>query len=86
MANLTGGRGVTWAADGPGHQLALGFLHLGFQVNQEASGYLLPLDAETDVLLLRLYDLIASLRWRAPQRQLHLLEALLPLSQEVCDG
>ena len=86
LIDKAGGRGASWTADEVDQQLALGFTHLGFRVSRDTDSYWLPLDAETDVLLLHLYDLIASLRWRAPQRQLHLLEALLPLSQEVCDG
>ena len=86
LIDKIGGRGAAWTVDEVGQQLALGFIHFGFRVRRDTDNYWLPLDAETDILFLRLYDLIASLRWRAPQRQLHLLEALLPLSQEVCDG
>jgi hypothetical protein len=60
------------AATVSSRRIAVAFAGLGFAIVEDQAHYQMPLDAETDRLLLRLYDLIAGLRWRHPHRQLAL--------------
>ena len=86
VSTCNGQRVLTWDANVSGQQLATGFSALGFRVNSTDNAYLLYLDEEADLLLLRLYDVTTALRWRAPQRQLLLFETLSSVTAEVGDG
>lgn len=65
---------LRWTTDERGARIAVAFSALGFAIREHETHYLMRLDAAADRRLLQLYDLIATLRWRQPYRQLGLLE------------
>ncbi len=71
---------LRWTTDERGARMAVAFSAMGFAIREQETHYLMRLDAAADRRLLQLYDLIATLRWRQPYRQLGLLER-----QEVAD-
>lgn len=69
-----GGPALRWVIGDAGARMAIAFAALGFTINEHETYYLMPLDTVADRRLLQLYDLIATLRWRQPYRQLALTE------------
>lgn len=65
---------LRWTTDERGARMAVAFSALGFAIREQETHYLMRLDAAADRRLLQLYDLVATLRWRQPYRQLGLLE------------
>jgi len=65
---------LRWTTDERGARMAVAFSALGFAIREQKTHYLMQLDAAADRRLLQLYDLVATLRWRQPYRQLGLLE------------
>lgn len=69
-----GAPALRWATSDAGTRMAVAFAALGFTISEHETHYLMPLDTVADRRLLQLYDLIATLRWRQPYRQLALTE------------